>query len=251
MSNSRPRDLHPATAAVLINFRHSHLPPHLAEASRPFCEVAVDAAVTLPDGPEKTETLRKLLEAKDCAVRAVVNADEDAVAVSRAMIEELYRWDAATERWVLRPEDPRKFLAAVQEGMADGRTRTKVFQSSASPWDTWLDALPDDSTFTLELRELAGRCSHPVTDAQLRVWAVAAIQVWTEKTPRVCLRRTFMHDLVATMFEDDHFFKLGSDDIEAAVALTAHLADVADELDMDDWAADLRVESEFLGRRRP
>jgi len=83
----------PNDANVLINFRYSHLPPHLAAASKPFCEAAIDVAVTAPDGPEKTQALRKLLEAKDCAVRAVVNADKDAMAECQAMIEERYKWD--------------------------------------------------------------------------------------------------------------------------------------------------------------
>ena len=51
-------------------FEYSHLPPHLAEVSQPFCELADHILKNLPENPERTTALRKLLEAKDCAVRA-------------------------------------------------------------------------------------------------------------------------------------------------------------------------------------
>lgn len=61
---------HPATAAVLRYFAHDHLPERLAEISRPFSDLAQLASSL--DGPEVTVALRKLLEAKDCAVRAAL-----------------------------------------------------------------------------------------------------------------------------------------------------------------------------------
>ena len=64
-------DRHPAVQAVLQFFAYAHLPPHLAEVSKPFCELAERVA----DGPQNAEAtvaLRKLLEAKDAAVRAVL-----------------------------------------------------------------------------------------------------------------------------------------------------------------------------------
>lgn len=51
-------------------FAYAHLPPHLQEVSRPFGELAVMIVDTLPRNPERTVALRKLLEAKDAAVRA-------------------------------------------------------------------------------------------------------------------------------------------------------------------------------------
>ena len=57
---------------ILQFFAHSHLPPHLAEVSRPFGELAERLAACLPDNPERDVALRKLLEAKDAAVRAMV-----------------------------------------------------------------------------------------------------------------------------------------------------------------------------------
>jgi len=42
----------------------------LQEVSKPIGEMAVAFDTTLPDGAEKSAGLRKLLEAKDCFVRA-------------------------------------------------------------------------------------------------------------------------------------------------------------------------------------
>lgn len=52
------------------NFTYTHLPPYLQEVSRPLCDLARDMDANLPEGPEKDAGLRKLLEAKDCFVRA-------------------------------------------------------------------------------------------------------------------------------------------------------------------------------------
>jgi hypothetical protein len=53
-------------------FEYIHLPNHLQEVSRPFKELAERIVTTLPLNPERTVALRKLLEAKDCAVRAYI-----------------------------------------------------------------------------------------------------------------------------------------------------------------------------------
>lgn len=53
-------------------FAYEHLPMHLQEVSKPFGELARTIAETLPRNPERTVALRKLLEAKDAAVRAVL-----------------------------------------------------------------------------------------------------------------------------------------------------------------------------------
>ena len=53
-------------------FAWQHLPPHLQEVSKPFGQLAFTILETLPRNPERTVALRKLLEAKDAAVRAVV-----------------------------------------------------------------------------------------------------------------------------------------------------------------------------------
>ena len=53
-------------------FEYGHLPERLQAASRPFGDLAALIVETLPRNPERTTALRKLLEAKDCAVRALI-----------------------------------------------------------------------------------------------------------------------------------------------------------------------------------
>lgn len=57
-------------------FTFEHLPTTLQDVSRPFFDLATAIEKNLPDNPEKTVALRKLLEAKDCAVRAFIYKDE-------------------------------------------------------------------------------------------------------------------------------------------------------------------------------
>lgn len=57
---------------IIKYFQYNHLPMFMQEVSRPFCELANQVIRDLPDGPEKSTCLRKLLEAKDCAVRTLV-----------------------------------------------------------------------------------------------------------------------------------------------------------------------------------
>jgi len=57
---------------ILQFFGYAHLPPHLQAVSKPFGDLADQIVATLPRNPERTVALRKLLEAKDAAVRALV-----------------------------------------------------------------------------------------------------------------------------------------------------------------------------------
>jgi hypothetical protein len=57
---------------IMKFFAFEHLPEHLKEVSRPICLIAEQYDKHLPDGPEKSAGLRKLLEAKDCFVRTQV-----------------------------------------------------------------------------------------------------------------------------------------------------------------------------------
>lgn len=71
---------------ILQFFAYAHLPPHLATISKSFCDLAhaivygdnhpdtgtVSSGPPVPRNPERTVALRKLLEAKDAAVRAVL-----------------------------------------------------------------------------------------------------------------------------------------------------------------------------------
>lgn len=55
---------------MLQFFKYDHLPANLQEISKPFGDLAQKMIDTLPMNQERTMGLRKLLEAKDCAVRA-------------------------------------------------------------------------------------------------------------------------------------------------------------------------------------
>jgi hypothetical protein len=68
--------LHPSTEAILEYFDYDHLPTDLAMYSMPFYELAHQLADDL-DGPELTAGLRKLLEAKDCIIRAAITARKE------------------------------------------------------------------------------------------------------------------------------------------------------------------------------
>jgi len=63
------------TEPLLQFFGYQHLPPDLATVSRHFHDLALNLVAVLPRNPERTVALRKLLEAKDCAVRAVIFVD--------------------------------------------------------------------------------------------------------------------------------------------------------------------------------
>lgn len=58
------------TNPIMQYFEYSHLPEKLQEISKPIGELAKAMDALLPDSPEKSAGLRKLLEAKDCLVRA-------------------------------------------------------------------------------------------------------------------------------------------------------------------------------------
>jgi len=62
----------PPAEHIMQFFAYEHLPPMLQAASKPFGELAERIVATLPRNPERTVALRKLLEAKDAAVRALV-----------------------------------------------------------------------------------------------------------------------------------------------------------------------------------
>lgn len=51
-------------------FAYDHLPKHLQYISKKFHDIAIDVSAELKDSEERDVALRKLLEAKDAAVRA-------------------------------------------------------------------------------------------------------------------------------------------------------------------------------------
>lgn len=57
---------------MLQFFKYGHLPEKLAAASLPFCQLAEEVVAKYPMNAERTVCLRKLLEAKDAAVRTLL-----------------------------------------------------------------------------------------------------------------------------------------------------------------------------------
>ena len=55
---------------IIRHFAYEHLPPKLQAISKPIGDLARQMDESLPDSAEKSAGLRKLLEAKDCLVRA-------------------------------------------------------------------------------------------------------------------------------------------------------------------------------------
>lgn len=64
---------HPATQHIARFFEYEHLKTPLRGISLSSSNLAEQMIHQLPDGPELTAGLRKLLEAKDCFVRAALD----------------------------------------------------------------------------------------------------------------------------------------------------------------------------------
>lgn len=63
---------HPEVVRLHGYFTYSHLSPLLQGVSEHFADLADTLVRVLPDSPELTACLRKLLESKDCAVRTAL-----------------------------------------------------------------------------------------------------------------------------------------------------------------------------------
>lgn len=58
---------------LLQFFEYEHLKTQeMRDISKPFCDLAHHLALVLPSNPESTVVMRKLLEAKDAAVRSII-----------------------------------------------------------------------------------------------------------------------------------------------------------------------------------
>lgn len=63
---------HESVKQIARYFDYEHLAPNLRPVSQAAYDMAVAMVERLPDSPELTAGLRKLLEAKDCFVRAAL-----------------------------------------------------------------------------------------------------------------------------------------------------------------------------------
>lgn len=66
-------DYSDVTNPVMKYFKYDHLQGELQDVSKLVAVTAHAVNQCLPNGPEKSAGLRKLLEAKDCFVRAMIN----------------------------------------------------------------------------------------------------------------------------------------------------------------------------------
>lgn len=62
----------PKTDPLLQFFNHGHLPTRQAQVAAPFAVIAHELVKALPRNPERTVALRKLIESRDSALRALV-----------------------------------------------------------------------------------------------------------------------------------------------------------------------------------
>lgn len=74
MASELPEPTKPSP--IMRYFAYKHLPPSLAAVSLQFAAVAQWVDENLPDGPEKSTALRKLLEGKDAGVRAALDISD-------------------------------------------------------------------------------------------------------------------------------------------------------------------------------
>lgn len=72
MSTSQPASVSPPNP-ILQFFAYEHLPERLQRWSKPIGDLAREMAAQLPSSAETSAGLRKLLEAKDCFVRAALS----------------------------------------------------------------------------------------------------------------------------------------------------------------------------------
>lgn len=71
--------MHPSIPALLKYFEYSHLPDRLQEVARPFHKLAhalandLGGITEIGGGAQLNRSIQKLLESKDCAVRAALS----------------------------------------------------------------------------------------------------------------------------------------------------------------------------------
>jgi hypothetical protein len=70
LTKGQEQEMTPEQEPLLQFFEYEHLRDDLQPVSLRFHDLAHDLVNILPRNPERTAALRKLLESKDCAVRA-------------------------------------------------------------------------------------------------------------------------------------------------------------------------------------
>jgi hypothetical protein len=111
-------------------FGFAHLPAALQRVSAPIGKLADKLEALLPDGPEKSAGMRKLLEAKDCFVRSALEIGTNGMLPWQQRVlderDELAEKLTALQKFC---ESPRLFEAVV-EGEADRLARQAAAMSA-------------------------------------------------------------------------------------------------------------------------
>jgi hypothetical protein len=129
---------HPSTVQLLRYFDYRHLPADLGVVSMQFHHLAHELADRLPDSPELTVALRKLLEGKDAAVRAAltaggVTADRPARPVVQQVSTDRMTETLHVSVAMPRTMTPAEAAAAVAEELLQRMDRSAAEQSVMAP----------------------------------------------------------------------------------------------------------------------
>jgi len=146
--NNMTSEIHPAPAVftdeqistdpILHFFHYAHLPEKLQGASRPFCNLAWHLITSLPRNAERSVALRKLLEAKDAAVRANVGPAANSGLPNHALNAGL-REETFLDRLIKERDDLEEKLTKLQDflnrpmpvGMTDKQIKLLEMQAKA------------------------------------------------------------------------------------------------------------------------
>lgn len=111
----------PQASTTAKYFAFAHLPVHLQLVSKPLGQLADLLEQLLPNGPEKSAGMRKLLEAKDCFVRAALDVPP-AELLAAAPITDADRLDlllrSISDQFLTEP--PQEVIADLDKHVGDG-----------------------------------------------------------------------------------------------------------------------------------
>lgn len=118
-------EIHPAPAVftdeqiaadpILHFFHYAHLPEKLQGSSRLFCSLALQIVTTLPRNAERSVALRKLLEAKDAAVRANVGPAANSGLPNHALNAGLRKEETFLDRLITERDELGQKLTKLQD----------------------------------------------------------------------------------------------------------------------------------------
>lgn len=141
-------------------FTWAHLPDHLQPISRLCGHLAMEMDDRLPEGAEKTAGLRKLLESKDCFVRAKLE-DADPICTESGLLKDICQHCETAEvapvsasdgetLWVVDKDDPDRAVA---------------YNVSTNARDASRD-IPLGSNFPSGCRHIPGECAHTLDEVR-------------------------------------------------------------------------------------